>query len=127
LTLPELETVHRGKTGALIRVAARGGAILVGCDPQRLDALTEYAEQLGLAFQITDDLLDVTGDAVKMGKPVNSDGERGKATYPSLLGVDGARAEAESAVARAKAALSHFGVDGRYLAALADFVLSREQ
>ncbi|MGE5552779.1 MAG: polyprenyl synthetase family protein [Betaproteobacteria bacterium] len=123
----ELESIHRRKTGALIRVSARLGAILSGARPEALAALTTYGEAVGLAFQITDDLLDVEGEAAKTGKAVRKDAARAKATYPGLLGLEEARRKAREAVEAAKGALSGFGERGAVLAALAEFILRRDR
>ena len=91
LTLPQITALQAGKTGALIRWSAEAGAVMAGADAT---ALGHYAAALGLAFQIADDILDVTGDAGKAGKRLGKDAEAGKATFVSLLGLDGARARA---------------------------------
>jgi len=101
-----LEYIHALKTGALIRCACRMGAILARADDARLVAATRYGEYLGMAFQIADDLLNVTGDEAKLGKSVGSDEKRGKNTYPKIHGVEKSREmaklRADSAVAEAK-------------------------
>lgn len=124
--LESLESIHRRKTGALIRAAVRLGAILSGAGREQLAALTAYGEALGLAFQITDDLLDVEGEAEKTGKPVRRDAVQGKATYPGFLGIPEAKRRARVAVADAIAALAPFGEQGRVLADLAEFILKRD-
>src|SRR5690606_14587309 len=91
LTLAEITGLQADKTGALIRWSATAGPLLAGADPAPLAA---YADALGLAFQIADDILDVTGDAAVAGKRVGKDAAAGKATFVSLLGLDGARARA---------------------------------
>lgn len=126
LTLAELESIHRRKTGALIRAALRIGGLLGGGDVTCLRALTRYGEALGLAFQITDDLLDVEGEQEKTGKTVRRDAARAKATYPRLLGVEGARRKAVETVAEAVAAAATLGDGGELLAELAQFVLERD-
>ena len=117
--------IHNHKTGALIRSAARMGAILAGADFKLLNTASRYAENLGLAFQIVDDILDVQGDEEKLGKPVGSDQERNKNTYPSLHGIKRSRELAEErveiALKEAKR-LAHPEV----LIALAEFVTSRD-
>lgn len=90
-----LETIHRRKTGALIRAACRMGGLSAGADAARLEALTAYGEALGLMFQITDDLLDAEGTPEETGKRTGKDAAAGKVTYPMVLGVAGARAEVE--------------------------------
>jgi len=121
-----IEYIHRHKTGALYRVSVRSGVILVGAAEDRLAALTEYAEQLGLAFQIRDDILDVEGDENKIGKPVGSDVKNKKATYPALFGLNRAGEKARQAAARAGEALSPFGPEAGFLRALAQFVIDRD-
>ncbi|WP_346763867.1 polyprenyl synthetase family protein [Rhodobacter sp. SGA-6-6] len=123
LTLAEITELQAGKTGALIRFSAEAGAILAGADPGPLRA---YADALGLAFQIADDILDVTGDAATAGKRVGKDARAGKATFVSLLGLDGARARAAALVAEAEAALAPYGPAAGNLIAAARFSISRD-
>lgn len=104
----ELRKMHQGKTGALFIAAVRGGALLAGADSQQLLALTRFADLLGLAFQITDDILDVTGNAAELGKPVGSDAKNHKTTYVSLYGLEEARRLAEKTCAEALACLEAF-------------------
>ena len=106
---PSLETmhyIHRHKTGALITASIRVGAIIGGAQSEQLEALTHYGENLGLAFQITDDILDVLGEEDKIGKPVGSDERNQKATFPSLYGIDRSKVMAKEAVEAAIASLS---------------------
>ncbi len=123
LDLQEITALQAGKTGALIRLSAEAGAILAGADPAPLRA---YAGALGLAFQIWDDVLDVTGDAALTGKAVGKDAAAGKATFVSLLGLDGARARATSLIAEAEAALVPYGPAARNLIDCARFVIARQ-
>lgn len=123
LTLAEITELQAGKTGALIGFSAEAGAILAGADPAPLRA---YAAALGLAFQIADDILDVTGDAATAGKRVGKDADAGKATFVSLLGLDGARARAVALVAEAEAALQPYGTSAGNLIAAARFSISRD-
>jgi farnesyl diphosphate synthase len=123
LTLEEITALQAGKTGALIRFSAEAGAILAGRDPAPLRA---YATALGLAFQIWDDVLDVTGDAVLTGKAVGKDAAAGKATFVSLLGLEPAKARAKSLVDQAEAALSPYGHAAQNLIDCARFVIARE-
>lgn len=113
--LPELEGIHLWKTGALFRAALRMGGLLGGADDAALEALDRYAAGFGLAFQITDDILDVTGDAREMGKTPGSDARKQKATYPALLGLDQAKKKAAEAAELAAAALTPFGPRGELL------------
>ena len=126
LDLKSLQRVHAMKTGALIRVALRVGAILAGATPQQLAALTQYGVSLGLAFQITDDILDVVGDEEKLGKPIGSDAENVKSTYPALLGLSQAKERAAEVVQDALNSLSIFGTEADLLRELAQFVLERQ-
>lgn len=122
LTLAEITTLQQGKTGALIRFSATAGAILANQDPAPLAA---YADALGLAFQIADDILDVTGDPAKAGKRLQKDAAAGKATFVSLLGLNAARQRAEALVAQAEAALSPFP-NAQTLIDAARFVVTRD-
>lgn len=121
-----LEYIHRHKTGALYRAAVRAGAILAGAADRQLTALTGYAEHLGLAFQIKDDILDIEGNEAVLGKPVGSDLKNKKATYPSLYGLAGAREKALREVRGAVAALTGFGEEADFLRKLVQFVIDRD-
>ena len=123
LGLAEITALQAGKTGALIRFSATAGAILAKADPA---PLATYADALGLAFQIWDDVLDVEGDVAKTGKRLNKDADAGKATFVSLLGLDGAKARARLLVDQAHAALSPYGAAAGNLIDAATFVISRD-
>lgn len=123
LTLDEITSLQAGKTGALIAFAATAGAVLADADPT---PLSHYARALGLAFQIADDILDVEGDPAKAGKRLNKDHEAGKATFVSLLGLDGAKSRAKELVDDAEAALSPYGDKAQTLREAARFVIARE-
>jgi farnesyl diphosphate synthase len=123
LTLNEITALQAGKTGALIRFSAEAGAIIAGADRGPLRA---YATALGLAFQIADDILDVTGDAATTGKRVGKDADAGKATFVSLLGLEAARARAASLVEEAADALAPYGAGAANLIAAARFTLARD-
>jgi len=125
--LDDLRRMHAYKTGALIRVAVRTGAILAGADDAALAALTAFGEHVGLAFQIADDVLDVVGSEAALGKPVGSDAAKEKSTYPAVVGLERARALAEEAVAAALEALSCFGPEADDFRALAHFIIDRDQ
>ena len=114
------------KTGALIKAACLIGAILAGADEEKLAAAAEYAENLGLAFQIVDDILDVIGDEQKLGKPINSDEENGKSTFVSLLGIEKCKELVNSFTEKAKDALSVYGDGADDLVALADYLCKRD-
>ena len=120
-----LRYMHQAKTGALFRAALRAGGMLAGASEQHITALTEYAEQFGLAFQITDDILDVTGTQTEIGKPVGSDERNDKATYVTLYSLDTARQLAAQAVGAAHAALNGFGDEAAILRQMVDALLSR--
>ena len=121
-----LNYIHNHKTGALIEASVRMGAILGGANAEQLAALTQYARKLGLAFQITDDILDVVGDASKIGKPVGSDEKNEKATFPAFYGLEESRLMAKQTVEAAIAALEPFGQQGEILVQLAQYLLCRE-
>lgn len=123
LTLDEITRLQAGKTGALIEWSACAGARLAGADIAPLGA---YARALGLAFQIADDILDEEGDAEKAGKRLRKDAEAGKATFVSLLGLDGARARAAELAEQAGAALDPYGAGADCLREAARFVISRD-
>ena len=123
LTLEDITALQAGKTGALIRWSAEAGAVIARADPAPLRA---YAEKLGLAFQIWDDVLDVEGDVAKTGKRLHKDAEAGKATFVSLLGLDAAKARAGALIDAAAGHLSPYGARAVNLIACARFVISRE-
>ena len=123
LTLDEVIHLQAGKTGALIRFAAETGAMIAEQNPRPLRA---YATALGLAFQIADDILDVTGDAEKAGKRLQKDAAAGKATFVSLLGLDAARARAKSLVSEACDHIAPYGASAQNLIDCARFTIARE-
>ena len=126
LSLEDLKLMHRLKTGALFRASLRAGAMLAGGSDDDVQALTEYAEHFGLAFQITDDILDVSGDSATLGKSVGSDEKKRKATYVSLYSLTEARQMADAAVKSAVAALGRFGDSAAVLRSLAEYLPTRE-
>ena len=123
LDLDQITALQAGKTGALIRWAATAGPVMAGDDATALDT---FASALGLAFQIQDDIIDVTGDAAAAGKAVGKDTAAGKATFVSHLGLDGAKRRAATLVEEACAALSGYGKDADALRDLARFVIARQ-
>ena len=125
LPLPDLIEVHRGKTGALIRASCTLGGMAAQAPAGRLEALTAYGEDVGLAFQIADDVLDATGTSEELGKPAGRDAQLAKSTYVGLLGIEGARAEAQRLVHRAVAHLERARVPAGALGALAGYIASR--
>ena len=120
-----VEEIHRRKTAALIRAAARMGGIAGGATPRQLAALTRFGEALGLLFQVTDDILDETGDEAKMGKRLHKDAAAGKQTYPRAHGLSAARKLAASLARRAENALKPLGPRAAILAQMPRFVLQR--
>jgi geranylgeranyl diphosphate synthase type II len=126
-TEPEtLYMIHEYKTGALIKSSARIGAILAGATGEEQAAVSEYASQLGLCFQIVDDVLNATSTREELGKSAGSDAEQGKATFAGVFGLEGARREADEAAKRALMALSKVDGDTAGLQELAYFVRHRE-
>ena len=123
---PLIARLERMKTGALISFSCEAGAVLGSAPAATRETLRTYGYELGLAFQITDDLLDVEGDESNVGKKVGKDAAAGKATFVSVLGVDGARQEARTVVDTAVARLEPFGRDADDLRAVAQFVLDRK-
>lgn len=126
LTLEQLEEVHRLKTGKLIFFAVDGGAYLAGATKEQREHLSEYSHYLGLIFQVQDDILDVVGDPEKLGKPVGSDDENEKSTYPKLLGLEGAKEQMNTYEEKALTALKKTGAKGDYLEQLLVHFGSRE-
>jgi geranylgeranyl diphosphate synthase type II len=124
--LPMVQYIHTHKTGAMILVSVRVGAKLGGAKEGILNALTSYGESLGLAFQIIDDILNVKGKAALMGKKTGSDLLKGKATYPSVLGVEESKRRAHELVGLAVDALSQLGPEADSLREIARFVITRE-
>lgn len=127
IDMDTLRRMHMAKTGALFRASVRSGAILGGADEAQLAALTEYAEAFGLAFQITDDILDVTGDAAAIGKPVGSDERNHKSTYVTLTSLEEAKRLAREAADRAHEALAPLGGKAAFLDELAEYLVTRDR
>ena len=121
-----LRAMHARKTGALIRAAALSGAIMAGARPPIVDAIDCYATELGLAFQIVDDILDIEGDPALLGKSVGKDVADDKPTYPKLFGMEQSRQLAADCLARAHAGLADAGLSESHLAGIADSVVSRK-
>ena len=120
-----LQTIHKSKTGALITCSVHAGAIGAGGNSEQIEALIRYGDQIGLAFQIVDDLLNVTSTTEELGKAAGSDADRGKATYPAFFGVDETRKKAKKAVAEALDALKYFDAKANPLRALAEYIYTR--
>ena len=127
LSQTELEAIHRDKTGALIEASVLMGAICANATDSERQALNSFAEQIGLAFQVQDDILDVTADTEQLGKPAGSDEKLDKSTYVKLLGVEAAKTYAQSLFDTAKnAVIAEFG-DDNYLVDLADWLWGRNK
>lgn len=125
ITVEMLDFIHTRKTAALLEVSVISGAILTGVDQPSRDRLTRYAQRIGLAFQIVDDILDITATTEELGKSAGKDLKAQKATYPSLWGIEESRRRAQVLVEEAKAELAHWGEKGLPLATLADFITAR--
>jgi geranylgeranyl diphosphate synthase type II len=125
--LDELENMHRLKTGLLIETSVFTGALLNNGSDSQIDRLKEYATNIGLAFQITDDILDVQGDPMIMGKNAGGDQERNKTTYPSLLGIKEARNLSETLINNALKALAIFDNKSDPLRHIARYIIGREK
>ncbi|MFZ5571171.1 MAG: polyprenyl synthetase family protein [Thermodesulfobacteriota bacterium] len=127
LTLEELEAMHRAKTGALIEASVCTGGLLAGADTSRMENLRQYARNIGLAFQVTDDILNVEGDPDILGKAVGTDENRRKSTYPSLLGIQRSKELSRCAVEKALDAVASFDEKARPLRELATYIIRRQQ
>lgn len=128
--LEELTNLHRLKTGGLISVSAEFGCILCGLydeSDERLVKIRDFSAKLGLAFQIKDDILDITGDAAVLGKPIGSDANCGKVTFVTVLGLAGAESKLNSLTAEAVSALDIFGDKAWFLKELANALLTRDK
>jgi len=126
LNMQEIKNIQNLKTGKLIQCAVKIGAIVGGANVQQIQCLQNYASNIGLAFQVTDDLLDVLGDEIVMGKSVRKDGAKNKATFVSLLGVDKTKELAYNLIESAKLELEIFGKKGQTLKQLSDFIIDRD-
>lgn len=126
-TIEELETIHTLKTGALLNFAVIAGAYLGGASDEHIKYLEEFSYYLGLIFQVQDDILDITGDPEKLGKPVGSDEGNQKSTYPKLLGLDGAKEKKRHYLTKAREALVKADAkESSYLFALTDYLTKRD-
>ena len=121
----ELTAMYIKKTSCLLEAAAMCGAVLAGADEETVKKTEEYAENLGLAFQITDDILDCTADEKTLGKPIGSDKKNGKTTFVTLLGLDGAKQRAALLTKKAEDILNGFSGDTSYLKELTEYLLNR--
>ncbi len=127
LTLAQLQAMHALKTGALIRAALAMGGIAADASEEQLAALDEYGRHIGLAFQVVDDILDVEGDTATLGKTQGKDGDADKPTYVKLMGLDGAKQEAQRLLQAALAALQGFGESADHLRELARYIVERDR
>jgi geranylgeranyl diphosphate synthase type II len=126
VTPETLQYIHAHKTGALLTASVISGAMLAGASEEQLEPLRRYGAHIGLAFQIADDILDVTGDEARIGKPVGSDEERDKATYPRLYGLEESRQRAHDEVDAALEALEGFDSRAEPLRAIARYIVERD-
>jgi geranylgeranyl diphosphate synthase, type II len=125
LHLSELEYIHHHKTGKMIRYAVIAGAVLSKASPEQLQQLEVFADHLGLAFQIQDDILDIEGDEAIIGKPVGSDENNQKSTYPKLLTLEGAKKKLDYHISAAKEALVKTGIDTTRLEEITNYIVTR--
>lgn len=125
ISLDTLKFIHRHKTGALLEVSVVSGGILAGASEEDLTRFSVYAQDIGLAFQIIDDVLDITATQEELGKTVGKDVQAQKATYPSLWGIDESKRQAQQLITHAKAQLEPFGNAALPLLALADYITAR--
>ena len=126
VTLKDLEWIHMHKTAALLKVSVAAGAILAGATPEEVAACEVYAEKIGLAFQIADDILDCTATSEELGKTAGKDMDVNKTTYVKLLGLEESKREANRIVAEAKQAVSKFGSKAAPLIGIADYIVARK-
>lgn len=127
IDIAELEYIHQNKTGALLKLCVRIGAILAGVDDDKLSKLTAYADKIGLAFQVKDDILSEEGDEKVMGKPVGNDREMGKCTYVSQYGLDKSKEILHTLTSEAIGLLNDFGDEADFLRNLATYIAEREK
>ena len=125
VSLEQLKRIHRAKTGALITACGVMGAMAAGAPDREVEAVRSYGEEIGLAFQIVDDILDATSTSQELGKTAGKDAAQNKATYPALLGMERAKKDAETRVNRAVDHLARCGINSELLGGLAKFVAER--
>ncbi len=126
IDINELRYIHTLKTGAIIRSSAIAGAVAAGADNEQINAIDEFARNLGIAFQICDDILDVTGNEQMLGKPIGSDKENGKNTYVSIIGIEKAQQLLKEYSEKAKNALGIFNPENAFLLQLTDYLSGRQ-
>ena len=124
-SIETLNFIHMHKTAALLEVSVVAGAVLAGANTETVDRLSRYAQNIGLAFQIVDDVLDITSTQAELGKSIGKDVQAQKATYPSLLGLKESQEKAQALIQSAKNELSTFGPLNRPLVAIADYIIAR--
>lgn len=122
----KLDFIHLNKTAAMIVGCMRAGAIIGGASEEELEKVTKYGRNIGLSFQIVDDILDITGDEDKLGKPIGSDLENHKSTYPSLLGLEKSREIARQLIGEGKSSIDGLSSDIDFLNQLGDYIISRD-
>jgi len=125
--LDQLRWIHAHKTAALLQVSVTCGAILAGASAEEVEALDLYALDVGLAFQVADDILDVTASSEDLGKTAGKDEEVAKTTYPKLLGLEESRVEAQRLVDAAMTALEPFGDKAEVLKGIGDYIIARKK
>jgi geranylgeranyl diphosphate synthase type II len=121
-----LESIHRAKTGALLRASVRMGAIHAGADAAQLGALSTYGEHIGLAFQMIDDILDVEESSEALGKTAGKDARQQKITFPAVYGLAESKRMAEAELQKAQASIESFGASAQHLRELADLIVRRK-
>ncbi len=126
ISMDKLDFIHMNKTAAIIIGCMRAGAIIGGASEIQLENITKYAKNIGLSFQIVDDILDVVGDEAKLGKKVGSDIDNEKSTCPSLIGLDKSKEIAKNLIEEAKLSISNIDKDSEFLNSLADYIVDRE-
>lgn len=126
IDMEKLDFIHMNKTAAIIIGCMRAGAIIGGASEEELENVTKYAKNIGLSFQIVDDILDIVGDESKLGKKVGSDIDNEKSTYPSLIGLEKSKETANKLIAEAKMSIDYINKDSEFLNNLADYIVDRE-
>lgn len=127
LSFSELEKIHRLKTGDMIKASVLSGAVMGDATEEEIKKLTLYAEKTGLAFQVTDDILNVEGDPIIMGKAVGTDAELNKATYPAIMGLEKSKQFAEELIGEALSSIEYFDEKAAPLRAIAEYILVRKR
>jgi len=122
----KLDYIHMNKTAAMMVGCMRAGATIGGANSEQMEEITKYAKNIGLSFQIVDDILDIVGDEAKLGKKVGSDIENHKSTYPSLLGLDKSKEIAHNLIDEAKKSIEKLSDDVDFLKGLAEYIIDRE-